>query len=245
MNNVINEQLNLVLEELELITDTYQRADIRVKLISALMGTSVEDLDEPTGKEAFKNDKKKETVEKQPAKEDKKKSNKKEDKSKKKIEVSEDAPIIFEPADDFTSEDAVTETPEKDPEPKEVNLESNEEVNEPIVIECEDDNGKAYTLDITDAWNVVGDEEGSEEAVELAKNLTEYNLLPVYNTFEKLDNCYNKMMLAYYMQEFGLQGINEFIDSLTEGVFKDVYEFVNNENLEGLIANIEEAAQEE
>lgn len=243
MNNVINEQLNLVLEELELITDTYQRADIRVKLMSVLMGENVE-LNEPAGKEAFKHDKKKETADKQPAKEDKKKSSKKENKTKK-VEVSEDTPIIFEPADDFTSEDAVTETPEKDPEPKEVELEPNEEINEPIVIECEDEDGKSYTLDITDAWNVVGDEEGSEEAVELARNLTEYNLLPVYNTFDELDNCSNKMMLAYYMQEFGLQGINEFIDSLTEGVYKDIYEFVNNENLEGLIANIEEAAQEE
>lgn len=234
MNNVINEQISLVLDEIELIGDTYQRADIRVKLISALIEANVEELGEPAGKDAFKYDNKKdvttETVEK-PIKEEKKKE------AKKVEEIAEDKPIIFEPANPVETEDAITETIEE-PQPKEINL-------EPIVIECEDENGNAYTLDITEAWEIVGDEEGSEERVELAKNLTEYNLLPVYNTFNKLDDCYNKMMLAYYMQQYSLEGINEFIEGLTEGMYTDVYEFVNNDNLEGLIANIEEAAEEE
>lgn len=241
MNEVINEQLSLVLEEIDLIGDIYQRADIRVKLIQALGGLIIEPaVESATGKEAFKHDTKKEVevTEEVPVKEEKKKSK---SSKKKEKEIAEDAPIVFEPAE------AVEAIVEEEPQPKEIDLDTTieDKIAEPVVIECEDENGETYSLDITEAWNVVGDEDGSEEMVELAKNLTEYNLLPVFTTLDKLSNNYNKMMLAYYMQQFTLEGINEFIESLTEGVFTDVYEFVNDENLEGLIANIEEAASEE
>lgn len=258
MNNVLNEQLSTLLEEIELIGDNYQRADIRVKLISALSNLCLETVDQPTGKDALKHDNKKEV---EPVKETTKKQNKKKstksEKEDKKVEIeSDDTPIIFDPVEKVEeteevvqAEDTVVEdtTVNEDPQPIEVELEpqAKAEVEGPIIIDCEDEEGNTYQLDITEAWNVVGDEEGSEERVELARNLTEYNLLPVYNTLEKLDHSYNKMMLSYYMQEYGLEGINEFIESLTEGMFADVYEFVNNENLEGLIANIEEAATEE
>lgn len=239
MNELVNEQLSLLLEEIDLIGDVYQRADIRVKMIQALGGLLIEPAVESSGKEAFKHDTKKEVevIEEAPVKEEKKKS-----KSSKKKEIAEDAPIIFEPAEQGT--EAIVE---EEPQPKEIDLDATVEdkIAEPVVIECEDENGEAYSLDITEAWNVVGDKEGSEEMVELAKNLTEYNLLPIYTTLDKLTHSYNKMMLAYYMQQFTLEGVNEFIESLTEGVFTDIYEFVNDENLEGLIANIEEAASEE
>lgn len=242
MNELINTQLSLLLEEIELIGDMYQRADIRVKLIQALGDLIVEPNTESVeGKDAFKHDTKKETVkeetvEKEVKEEKKKESKKSNKKNKKEVEVAEDAPIVFEPVEE-TTEEAI------EPQPQEIDLEPTEE--EPIIIECEDENKQTYSLDITEAWKVVGDEEGSEEMVELAKNLTEYNLLPIYITLDKLSDSYNKMMLAYYMQQFTLEGVNEFIESLTEGVFTDIYEFVNDENLEGLIANIEEAASEE
>ncbi len=253
MNDIINEQISLVLEEIEMIGDNYQRADIRVKLITALTNCTVLPIEnEPVGKDAFKNDTIKEVVEEpvvvSESKKDKKKKETKKSKKEKesqKVEVDEadEAPISFEPANQTEIENIAEETIE-DPQPKEIDLEPEaNEATEPIVIECEDEEGNAYTLDITEAWCVVGDEEGSEEKVELAKNLTEYNLLPIYNTLEKLDHSYNKMMLSYYMQEYGLDAINEFISDLTEGLFSDVYEFVNDENLEGLIANIESAAE--
>lgn len=244
MNELINEQLNLLLEEIELIGDNYQRADIRVKLIQALSELTVDtNVESVSGKESFKNDVKKETTKKTDEKKKESKKSNKKDKKEKEEEIAEDAPIVFEPV----VESDTAAVSEEEPQPKEVDLEPavEETVTEPIVIECEDENGQAYTLDITEAWNIVGDEEGSEEMVELAKNLTEYNLLPIYTTLDKLDHNYNKMMLAYYMQQYTLEGINEFIESLTEGLFNDIYEFVNNENLEGLIANIEEAASEE
>ena len=59
MNNIINEQISLVLDEIEMIGDSYQRADIRVKLISALTNLATLPIeDEPVGKDAFRNDKK-------------------------------------------------------------------------------------------------------------------------------------------------------------------------------------------
>ena len=257
MNNIINEQISLVLDEIEMIGDSYQRADIRVKLISALTNLATLPIeDEPVGKDAFRNDTVKEIVEepivapepkKDKKKKETKKSKKKEETAKVEVDEADDTPITFEPANQIEAEDAIVEETIENPQPKEIDLEPEveEKATEPIVIECQDEEGNVYNLDITEAWNLVGDEEGSEERVELAKNLTEYNLLPIYNTLEKLDHSYNKMMLSYYMQEYGLETINEFISDLTEGLFSDVYEFVNNENLEGLITSIESAAEQE
>lgn len=252
MNDIINEQISLVLEEIEMIGDNYHRADIRVKLIAALANYSILPIeDEPIGKDSFKNDTVKEVTEEPvvDAKSKKKKETKqsKKEKETKSVEVDEadEQPINFESVEEVKEE--VENTVEEDveePQPQEIDLEPEFiEETAPIVIECEDEDGNAYTLDITEAWKIVGDEEASDERVELAKNLTEYNLLPIYNTLEKIDHCYNKMMLSYYMQEYGLETINEFITDLTEGLFSDIYEFVNNENLEGLIQNIESAAE--
>lgn len=259
MTNVINEQLNAVLEEIELIGDTYQRADIRVKLIGALSNLTFAPTDEPIGKDAFKHDTVKEieetetiVKEEKPKKETKKKTSKKAEKEPAtvKVDSADEEPIEFESADVAESTDAIVEETVTQSEPKEIeidtdpSIEANQET-ERIVIECENEDKSKYDLDITDAWMFVGDEEGSEERIEIAKNLTEYNLLPVYNTFEKLEDNNSKMMLAYYMQLYGLEGINEFIENLTEGMFSDVYEFANNENIDGLITSIEEAASEE
>ena len=52
------------------------------------------------------------------------------------------------------------------------------------------------------------------------------------------------MMLAYYMSEFGLEEINNFVSELTDGTFNDIYEFINDENLDGFIINVENAIEE-
>ena len=53
------------------------------------------------------------------------------------------------------------------------------------------------------------------------------------------------MTLAYYLNEYGLDEINNFTSELTDGIFNDIYEFINDGNLEGFITNIEAATEEE
>ena len=76
-------------------------------------------------------------------------------------------------------------------------------------------------------------------------NITAYALLPIYQSLDKLEDSENKMMLSYYMKEYGLEQINDFVNQLTDGQFSDVYEFVNNDNVEGLVVNIQSVEDSE
>lgn len=239
MINTINEQIALVLEDLELMTDPYQRGMVRTQLIGALsnmnLTASFDSNSLPTGKDAIKND-----VVKEPVSVD--------------IEqdpIQADAPITFEePAP--VKEEKPKKTSKKKAEPVEVDVDPNtEEVTaEPIIVQVEDEEGNVIDLDITEAWNAVApsmQEAGVEEEVilGLAQNLTAYNLMPIYATFTNLTDSEDKMMLSYYMQQVGIEDINAFISDLSDGQFNDIYEFANNDNLEYIVTSIGEAMSDE
>lgn len=238
MTNLINEQIQAIMEDLELMTNPYERSMVRTHLIGALsnmnltasFGTMVDTL--PKGKNAIKNDIAKETIE-EPVSVD--------------IEqdpIEAEAPIAFE--------EPVVEESNKKTEPVEVDVDPNteEETDKPIVVQVEDEEGNVIDLDITEAWNTVApsmQEAGVEEEIilSLAQNLTAYNLMPIYSTFNGLADSEDKMMLSYYMQQVGVEEINGFIAELSDGQFNDIYEFVNNDNLEYIVNSIAEAMSEE
>lgn len=239
MINTINEQIALVLEDLELMTDPYQRGMVRTQLIGALsnmnLTASFDSNSLPTGKDAIKND-----VVKEPVSVD--------------IEqdpIQADAPITFEePAP--VKEEKPKKASKKKAEPVEVDVDPNtEEVTaEPVIVQVEDEEGNVIDLDITEAWNAVApsmQEAGVEEEVilGLAQNLTAYNLMPIYATFTNLADSEDKMMLSYYMQQVGVEDINAFISDLSDGQFNDIYEFANNDNLEYIVTSIGEAMSDE
>ena len=234
MMNLINEQIQAVIEDLELMTNPYERSMVRTHLIGALSNinltasfdTMANSL--PAGKDAIKNDIVKEPVE-EPVSVD--------------IEqdpIQADAPVV-------------EEEPKKKAEPTEVDVDPNTEeevVAEPIVVQVEDEEGNVIDLDITEAWNAVApsmQESGVEEEIilSLAQNLTAYNLMPIYSTFTELADSEDKMMLSYYMQQVGVEDINGFIANLSDGQFNDIYEFANNDNLEYIVTSIAEAMSEE
>ena len=242
MMNLINEQIQAVIEDLELMTNPYERSMVRTHLIGALSNinltasfdTMANSL--PVGKDAIKNDIVKEPVE-EPVPVD--------------IEqdpIQADVPIVFE-----ESTPVVEEEPKKKAEPTEVDVDPNTEeeiVAEPIVVQVEDEEGNVIDLDITEAWNAVApsmQESGVEEEIilSLAQNLTAYNLMPIYSTFTELADSEDKMMLSYYMQQVGVEDINGFIADLSDGQFNDIYEFANNDNLEYIVTSIAEAMSEE
>ena len=243
MMNLINEQIQAVIEDLELMTNPYERSMVRTHLIGALSNinltasfdTMANSL--PAGKDAIKNDIVKEPVE-EPVPVD--------------IEqdpIQADAPIVFEESIPVVEE----EEPKKKTEPTEVDVDPNTEeevVAEPIVVQVEDEEGNVIDLDITEAWNAVApsmQESGVEEEIilSLAQNLTAYNLMPIYSTFTELADSEDKMMLSYYMQQVGVEDINGFIANLSDGQFNDIYEFANNDNLEYIVTSITEAMSEE
>lgn len=239
MINTINEQIALVLEDLELMTDPYQRGMVRTQLIGALsnmnLTASFDSNSLPTGKDSIKND-----VVKEPVSVD--------------IEqdpIQADAPITFEePAP--VKEEKPKKASKNKAEPVEVDVDPNtEEVTaEPIIVQVEDEEGNVIDLDITEAWNAVApsmQEAGVEEEVilGLAQNLTAYNLMPIYATFTNLTDSEDKMMLSYYMQQVGIEDINAFISDLSDGQFNDIYEFANNDNLEYIVTSIGEAMSDE
>lgn len=214
MEKLINSQIETLQTEIEEISDPYQRAHIRVLLISALGNLStigevstVSTIAE--GKEAIKND----------------------------IVKENNEPINFEEPKKEKAEEVVKES--NGPEPIEID-EQGQESSEPIIIETEEGQ-----LDITEAYNALASVEDESARTELAMNITAYALLPIYQSLDKLEDSENKMMLSYYMKEYGLEQINDFVNQLTDGQFSDVYEFVNNDNVEGLVVNIQSVEDSE
>ena len=213
MNKIFNEQFELLQQDLQEISNPYERAHIRVLLLGTLSGLTEEPpIDMPTGKDAIKNDIVKE-------------------------------PIAF---DEVPTQEVETPEEEMQPqsnEPNEIDLDHDPAVNsnEPMMVETEE----SGTIDVREAYNLITNFEGTEkEKVELATNITLYSLTAIYEGLTQLKDCHNKMMLAYYMGEFGLEEMNNFVSELTDGTFNDIYEFINDENLDGFIINVENAIEE-
>lgn len=224
MNKIFNEQYELLLKDMEEITDPYHRAHIRALILQAVNNlTEVSDDDIEitiTGKDAIKEDIAKETIQEKKTTSTKKKT------TAKKKEVKKEEPKEL----DLDKDPNVTE-----------NVSEEESNNEPYIVTVE---GTEY--DIREAYNLLNKYEGSEEEkVELATNITVYGLTAVYEGLSILKDSDMKMTLAYYLSQYGLETINEFVESLTDGQFNDIYEFINDENMEGFLTNLEAASEEE
>ena len=242
--NIINEQINAVLEDLELMTNPYERSMVRTHLISALsgltLGTTLDTMANslPKGKDAIKADIPKEQVEPitEPVPVDLEQS-----------PIEPEQPIVFEePAQE--EKPKAKKSSKKKAEPVEVDVDPNTEepaAVEPMIVQVEDEDGNAVDLDITEAYGLINTEMSDEDKVELATTIAGYSLVPIYAQLTNLSDGDLKVTLAYQMQQVGLDDINGFINDLTDGQFSDVFEFVNDDNLEYLTSSIEEAMTDE
>ena len=248
MNNLINEQVNLVLEDLELMTNPYERCMVRTNLIQALSNLVVsDDLGSlPKGKDAIRTDIVKEsnleveetTVETQ-------------EEVPVETHVADEEPIKFEEEQEVQEEtqeeeEVVEETPQPvevdvDPDTAETNTDA---IVGPIVVQVENEDGEIVDLDVTEAYELITTEMTPEEKVELATTITGYSLIPIYSQLTNLSDGDLKATLAYQMQQVGLDEVNAFVNELTDGRF-ELFEFVNDDNLEYLVTSIEEAMSEE
>lgn len=227
MINVINKQVELVLEDLDLITDPYQRCMVRTNLVNALSNLTFDVIDAPKGKEAIKNDTAKEV----------------------------DAPIEFtaksEPEPEVKEEKPAKKTATKkkatkkkeEPAPKEVDVDPNTKSNEPIMFTFLDDDDQEQQLDVTEAYNLITTEMEEADKLELAAAITDAAVAPIYATLTNISDSMLKATLAYQMQQVSLDDINSFVYDLSEEQFDNVYEFVNDSNLEFVTSSIEEALE--
>lgn len=231
MIEVINQQLNLVLEDLDLITDPYQRSMVRTNLISALSNLAFDTIEAPKGKEAIKNDTAKEV----------------------------DAPIEFTAKEETVAEEVVEEKPAKktatkkkaaakkekkeEPAPKEIDVDPNTKSNEPIMYPFLDEDEQEQQLDVTEAYNLITTEMSDEDKLDLAAAITDAAVAPIYATLTGISDSMLKATLAYQMQQVSLDDINSFIYDLSEEKFDNVYEFVNDSNIEYVTSSIQEALE--
>lgn len=218
MNELINEQISLVLEDLNLMTNPYERSMVRVNLIKALTDLAPVSEEEVTGKDAIKTD-------------------------YAKTSVQEEVPELEDMLQKEMEEPIVEEVEKL--EPKEIDLDKSVVTNEPIIATMEDEEGNPFEIDVTETYYKLSDKLSDEDKLELAKNITAYNLAPIYDELTQLPDCNDKMMLAYYLQQLGLDEVNGFISQLTDGQFNLLHEFVNKDNLEYLVNEIANAMEEE
>lgn len=236
MTNLINEQVNLVLEDLELMTNPYERCMVRTHLIGALANMTLVSSDElnslPKGKDAIKSDIVKENNTEETVEED--------------IAIETHTHLEDEPPIQFEEDEEVQE---EQPQPQEVDVDPNtveetQEANGPIIVQVENEDGEIVDLDVTEAYELIKTEMTQEERVELATTITGYSLTPIYAQLTNLSDSELKATLAYQMQQVGLDEVNAFVSELTDGRF-ELFEFVNDDNLEYLTTSIEEAMSEE
>lgn len=217
MNELLNEQIALVLEDLSLISNPYERSMVRVNLIKALTDLSpVQQTEEITGKDAIKAD-----------------------------YAKAEAPAqIAEIVEEEIAEETVTEENDEVLEPKEIDLDKSVAAG-PIITTIEDEEGNPFEIDVTEVYNKLSNDLSDEDKLELAKNITAYSLAPVYDELTMLPDSNDKMMLAYYLQQLGLDQLNDFVVQLTDGQVNMLHEFVNKDNLEYLVNEIASAMEEE
>lgn len=235
MIEVINQQLNLVLEDLDLITDPYQRSMVRTNLINALSNLAFDTIEAPKGKEAIKNDTVKEvdapiefTAKEEAVAE----------------EVKEEV-VEEKPAKKTASKKKVSAKKEKkeEPAPKEVDVDPNTKSNEPIMYSFLDEDEQEQQLDVTEAYNLITTEMSDEDRLDLAAAITDAAVAPIYATLTGVSDSMLKATLAYQMQQVSLDDINSFIYDLSEEKFDNVYEFVNDSNIEYVTNSIQEALE--
>ena len=253
MTNLINEQLNLVLEDLELMTNPYERCMVRTSLINALSNMTVmDDIDSlPKGKDAIKPSVKTnnlDTAEKVEVTATE--GTEETEETEETVETEEDVVIDThthvesEPPIQFDEEDTAVE---EAPAPVEVDVDPNtadENTDGPIIVQVENEDGEIVDLDVTEAYELIKTEMTQEEKVELATTIAGYSLVPIYAQLTNLSDSELKATLAYQMQQVGLDELDAFVNELTDGRFK-LFEFVNDDNLEYLTTSIEEAMSDE
>ena len=241
----INSQMKTLAKEVEGILDIGERANARAKYIELLFNISVSGALEngcscggncSCGKDAIKEDIPKEVEEPMV------KETEEEPVEQAEEEVVEETTEETEdPLED--SEEVVDEKAEEaDPLEDSEEVEQDAEADERITYETEE----GEVLDVTDIYNQITDVEDPEEKRTIAGYIAEYdNCIDEYNSLSMLESSGTKIYLAYCINFYGLDEINECVAKLTENEFTDVYKYITDNNVEGFTQYVDQTFDDE
>lgn len=236
----INSQMKTLAKEVEGILDIGERANARAKYIELLFNISVSGALEngcscggncSCGKDAIKEDIPKEVEEpmvEEPV----------EQVEEETTEETEDPLEDGEEISDEKDEEAEEADPLEDSE----EVEQDAEADERITYETEE----GEVLDVTDIYNQITDVEDPEEKRTIAGYIAEYdNCIDEYNSLSMLESSGTKIYLAYCINFYGLDEINECVAKLTENEFTDVYKYITDNNVEGFTQYVDQTFDDE
>ena len=226
MKKLLEEQIRNINSELELVESVEKKIELRLAfamLIHDLDG-EIELPEIPEGKDAIKSDSKK-----------KKKT------TKKKEEVNEEPAVVEEIVEEAKIEEAFN-----DEELQNTGIELQEEISEEpspvkteIIIEG---------VDCTDTYNRLPYDMDEELHQSLAYVLeANKEIIPVYEEIVQetgLSHSEHLINLAYLLYTNDLEAVNGALSEFSNGVLKDVYADLNDNNLEAFMNYIDSGEEE-
>lgn len=241
----INSQMKTLAKEVEGILDIGERANARAKYIELLFNISVSGALEngcscggncSCGKDAIKEDIPKEVEEPMV------KETEEEPVEQAEEEVAEETTEETEDPLEDSEEVVDEEAEEADPLEDSEEVEQDAEADERITYETEE----GEVLDVTDIYNQITDVEDPEEKRTIAGYIAEYdNCIDEYNSLSMLESSGTKIYLAYCINFYGLDEINECVAKLTENEFTDVYKYITDNNVEGFTQYVDQTFDDE
>lgn len=207
---MINKQINILISEVEEISNVAERAKVRASLIEIMFNVATYDniaLD--TGKESIKEDTAKEVVEEE-------------------IDFTPED-VEEQPEDVKEALDELAEgEPENDPFDDAEEIPFNIEQTEPEKVTVEDDEGNVF--DITEEYNYLGDDLEDEDKREICLQIKEYDSFEDYKLLDMLPNGYSRSIIALTMTALGTDVVDQAVEAFNDGHYENLFKFLNANN---------------
>lgn len=207
---MINKQINILISEVEEISNVAERAKVRASLIEIMFNIATYDniaLD--TGKESIKEDTAKEVVEEE-------------------IDFTPED-VEEQPEDVEEALDELAEgEPESDPFDDAEEIPFNLEQTEPEKVTVEDDEGNVF--DITEEYNYLGDDLEDEDKREICLQIKEYDSFKDYKLLDMLPNGYSRSIIALTMTALGTDVVDQAVEAFNDGHYENLFKFLNANN---------------
>lgn len=207
---MINKQINILISEVEEISNVAERAKVRASLIEIMFNVATYDnISLDTGKESIKEDTAKEVVEEE-------------------IDFTPED-VEEQPEDVKEAVDELAEgEPENDPFDDAEEIPFNLEQTEPEKVTVEDDEGNVF--DITEEYNYLGDDLEDEDKREICLQIKEYDSFEDYKLLDMLPNGYSRSIIALTMTALGTDVVDQAVEAFNDGHYENLFKFLNANN---------------
>lgn len=207
---MINKQINILISEVEEISNVAERAKVRASLIEIMFNIATYDnITLDTGKESIKEDTAKEVVE--------------EEMDFTPEDVEEQPEDVKEALDELAEGE-----PESDPFDDAEEIPFNLEQTEPEKVTVEDDEGNVF--DITEEYNYLGNDLEDEDKREICLQIKEYDSFEDYKLLDMLPNGYSRSIIALTMTALGTDVVDQAVEAFNDGHYENLFKFLNANN---------------